>query len=290
LAWEVTLMNDRAGVVAPEIGKSVRAMGLRTNYHDLGKGPPVVMVHGSGPGVSAWANWRLTMPVLAENLRCIAVDVAGFGYTELDPNATYTMNYWVAHLKATLDALGLERVAFVGNSFGGALAANFTVRFPERVSRLVLMAANILSFPIGPELDTLAWGYEPSRENMRRLLNVFPYDKSLINDALVESRYQASNRPGYREALRAMFPAPRQRVLDAMALSEAELAGIRCETLITHGREDAFVPLSVSIRAQGLIPRSQLHTFGQCGHWVQVERPREFCALLDTFLTAPDRP
>ncbi|NPC55909.1 alpha/beta fold hydrolase [Caenimonas soli] len=281
-------MIETAPPAIPEIGKSITAMGLRTNYHDVGEGRPVVLLHGSGPGVSAWANWRLTMPVLAKQFRVIAIDLAGYGHTELDPCAVYTMDYWVAHLKAVLDALKLDKVAFVGNSFGGLLAVRFCLRYPERVSRIACMGANLLGFPIGKPLDELAWGYEPSRDNMKRLLEVFPYDKSIITDALVDGRYQASNRPAYQAAYAAMFPAPRQKVLDEMVLEEAQLSQLACETLLIHGREDAFVPLDVSVRAQAAIPRAQLHTFGQCGHWVQIEHSRTFCALLETFLGAQD--
>ncbi|WP_281063752.1 alpha/beta fold hydrolase [Sphingomonas sp. LaA6.9] len=263
-------------------------MGLQTNYHDVGTGSPVVLIHGSGPGVSAWANWRLSIPELARHSRVIAYDVAGFGFTELDPSANYTMDYWLTHLVSFLDAMGLKKVSFVGNSFGGTLAAHFAARYPERTSRLAMMGANILAHPITPALDNLGWGYEPSVEIMRELLNTFPYNKALITEALVENRYNASTRPDYHKAFRAMFPAPRQNVVNAMALSEELLGSIQCETLLIHGREDAFVPLEVSFRAQAIVPRAQLHVFGQCGHWVQIERAREFCALLETFLTGEE--
>lgn len=264
------------------------ALGLRTHYHDTGEGHPVILIHGSGPGVSAWVNWRLTIPQLARYSRVIAYDVAGFGLTELDPDATYTLDYWLDHLTAFLDALGLERVDFVGNSFGGMLAAQFAARYPARVSRLVLMGASILPHRILPDLDRLAWGYERSRDMMRELLNAFLYDPSIVTEELVENRFAASDRPDYHAAYQSMFPAPRQDVIDALGLSEKQLGALGCETLLIHGREDRFVPVDVSIRAAKLIPRSQLHVLGQCGHWVQIERQREFISLLDMFL-APRR-
>jgi len=66
----------------PEIGRSIRAAGILTNYHDLGEGFPALFIHGSGPGVSAWANWRLVLAPLAQRMRVIAPDMAGFGFTE----------------------------------------------------------------------------------------------------------------------------------------------------------------------------------------------------------------
>src|SRR2546430_10760033 len=102
----------------PEIGKSIRTNGVMTNYHEAGSGGPVVLLHGSGPGVSAWANWRLVMPALAQRHRVIAPDLVGFGFTDRPSNFNYTLGNWVAHAVALLDALQLGQVDLVGNSFG----------------------------------------------------------------------------------------------------------------------------------------------------------------------------
>ena len=67
---------------SPEIGRSVLAAGIATNVHDVGAGKPVLLIHGSGPGVTAWANWRLVLPELSKTCRAIAPDMVGFGYTE----------------------------------------------------------------------------------------------------------------------------------------------------------------------------------------------------------------
>jgi 2-hydroxymuconate-semialdehyde hydrolase len=66
----------------PEIGKSIHAGGVMTNYHEAGSDTHVILIHGSGPGVSAWANWRLGIPYLSERLHFFAYDQVGFGYIE----------------------------------------------------------------------------------------------------------------------------------------------------------------------------------------------------------------
>ena len=189
----------------PEIGRSVRAAGLATNYIEAGAGPPLVLIHGSGPGVTSYANWRLVIPPLAKQNRVLALDVAGFGYTERAPGATYDMAYWLAHLLGFLDALSLPRVNLIGNSFGGGLALAFAARHPERVDRFVMMGAAGARFQLTPGLDAV-WGYQPSLENMRRLIELFAYDQALVSEDLVRLRYQASVRPGYQETYAAMFP------------------------------------------------------------------------------------
>ena len=79
----------------PEIGQSITAGGITTNYHDVGSGPPVLLIHGSGPGVTGWANWRITLPELAKHHRALAPDMVGFGYTERPADIEYNFNTWI---------------------------------------------------------------------------------------------------------------------------------------------------------------------------------------------------
>jgi 2-hydroxymuconate-semialdehyde hydrolase len=268
---------------SPEIAKSITAAGIRTNYHDQGEGAPVLLIHGSGPGVSAWANWRLTLPELSKERRVIAPDMVGFGFTERPEGLAYGLDNWVRHAVGLLDVLGIERTDLVGNSFGGAIALALAIRHPERVRRLVLMGSVGVPFEITPGLDAV-WGYQPSIAAMRSLLDLFAYDRGLVNDELAELRYQASIRPGFQESFAAMFPAPRQRWVDAMASAEADIRALKNDTLIIHGRDDQIIPLVNSLSLHQWIDRSQLHVFGRCGHWVQIEHAARFNRLVGEFL------
>ena len=272
---------------SPEIGRRIVAAGIETNYHDVGEvsgnGAPVLLIHGSGPGVTAWANWRLVLPELAKTCRAIAPDMLGFGYTERPAGVEYSVDRWVDHAIALLDALGIEQTDLIGNSFGGAIALAMAIRHPQRVRRLVLMGSVGVPFPMTAELDAV-WGYEPSLQAMRGLLDIFAYDRSLVTDELAELRYQASIRPGFQESFSAMFPAPRQRWVDAMASAEADIRAIQHKTLVIHGRDDRVIPLANSITLNRWIDDSQLHVFGRCGHWVQIEHNRDFNQLVSNFL------
>ena len=270
----------------PEIARSVQAAGITTNYHDVGDGFPALFIHGSGPGVSAWANWRLVMPALSERLRVIAPDMAGFGFSERPAGIRYDLDTWVAQAIGLLDALGLEQADVVGNSFGGALALAMAIRHPQRVRRLVLMGSVGVPFDITEGLDAV-WGYTPSFENMRRIMDYFAWDRSLVNDELAELRYRASIRPGFQESFGAMFLAPRQRWVDALASREEDIRALPHETLIVHGRDDRVIPLLTSLTLAEWIDRSQLHVYGRCGHWTQIEHAARFAKLVGDFLTEP---
>jgi 2-hydroxymuconate-semialdehyde hydrolase len=268
---------------SPEIANSLRIGECTLNYHDQGEGDAILLIHGSGPGVTAWANWRGVIPTLSQRARIIAPDMLGFGYTscprdwKLDPDA------WVQSLVGLLDALDIPRVSIVGNSFGGAIALAFAKAHPQRVQRLVLMGAAGLSFPITEGLDKV-WGYQPSLQSMRELMEVFAYDHGLINDDLVRMRYEASIRDDVQTRFAQLFPAPRQQGVEMLALAEADLRSLLHETLLIHGRDDKVIPLEVSERMLRLIPHSQMHVFGECGHWVQIEKAAAFTRLLVDFL------
>ncbi len=270
-------------MTSPELGITIDAAGIATNVHMAGHGRPVLLLHGSGPGVSAWANWRLTLPELAEQFTVIAPDIVGFGYTERPAGIAYTLDTWVAHAIGVLDESGVEQADVVGNSFGGALALGLAIRHPERVRRLVLMGSVGVPFAITPGLDAV-WGYEPSVEAMEGLLHLFAFDRGLIGEDLARLRFEASVRPGVQEAYRAMFPAPRQVALDALTHDPDDIARMTAPTLIVHGRDDQVIPVQNAIDLLRLIDDAQLHVFGRCGHWIQIERAREFVRLVSDFL------
>jgi 2-hydroxy-6-oxo-octa-2,4-dienoate hydrolase len=272
----------------PEVGSRVVANGIGTNYLTAGDGPPVVLVHGSGPGVSAYANWRLLIPQLAQRYTVYALDMVGFGFTDRPDGVDYTIKTWTDQLLGFLDALGLDRVSLVGNSFGGAVALRTAAEHPDRIDHLVLMGSVGVPFPITEGLDAV-WGYEPSFENMRAIMDYFAYSRDLVNDELAEVRYQASIQPGFHESYSAMFPAPRQRWVDAMVTPDEAIAAITAPTLVVHGREDRVIPLANSYRLLELVPHAQLHVFGHCGHWSQIEWADEFAGLVADFLTQPAR-
>lgn len=268
----------------PEIGERVDVAGIGTNYIAAGSGDPLILIHGSGPGVTAFANWRGVIPDLAKQFHCFAPDTLGFGYTDFPADIDgFDMERWVAHLVGFMDALDIPKAHFIGNSYGGALTLALAVRHPDRVGRIVLMGAAGLEFDLTPGLAEV-WGYQPSLEAMRQLMKTFAFDPDLVKEEIVKSRFDASVRPGAQEAFARLFPEPRQRWLLELATPEDKLRAMPHHTLLVHGREDVIVPYECSVRFHQLIANSELHVFGRCGHWTQIERRDRFVELVIPFL------
>ena len=266
--------------------KTVGAEGVETSYLEAGSGPPVLMMHGSGPGVSGTANWQYNIPVLAEKFHVLAPDIVGFGATERPTDIVYSLRAWTDHVWAFLDALGIEKTAIVGNSLGGRIALQMATDRPERISRMVLMGSPGVGMSLTEGLQALR-AYEPSHDAMRALLrNYFAVDPTLITDELVTIRYEASVADGAYEAYRAMFFDPRHKGSE-LGITEQEVRAIATPALLVHGREDKVVPLSVSVSMLDLLPNADLHVFSHCGHWTQIERADEFSALVKDYLDRP---
>jgi pimeloyl-ACP methyl ester carboxylesterase len=274
-------MTDSA---RPEVGATAVANGIKTNYLEAGEGDPVILIHGSGPGVTAYANWRVVIPALAQKFRVIAPDVVGFGFTERPSDVEFGVQTWANQVLGLMDSLGVHRAHLVGNSFGGAIALRIATQYPDRVDRMVLMGSMGVDFPITEGLERV-WGYEPSFENMRRVLDVFAYSRDLVNDELAEVRYRGSIQPGFQESFSAMFPAPRQRWVGAMTSPEAEIRALPHKTLLIHGREDQVIPVQASFKLLELIDNADLHVFSHCGHWSMIERSAEFNRLVSEFFS-----
>jgi pimeloyl-ACP methyl ester carboxylesterase len=268
----------------PEIGATADANGIKTNYLEAGKGDPVVLIHGSGPGVTSYANWRLVLPALAENFRVVAPDMVGFGFSERPANIQYGVQTWADQVVGLMDTLELPTAHLVGNSFGGAIALRIATQHPDRVGKLVLMGSMGVPFPITEGLDRV-WGYEPSFENMRKVLDVFAYSRDLVNDELAEVRYRGSIQPGFQESFAAMFPAPRQRWVEAMCTPEEDIRRLPHRTLIVHGREDQVIPVQTSLRLMELIDNADLSVFSHCGHWSMIERTEDFNRSVSEFFS-----
>ena len=253
----------------------------------------ILFLHGSGPGVTAWSNWQFALPALDGQFHCLAPDLAGFGATDHptpSPTNMHTwMRVWVDQCKALLDELKIEKAHLVGNSMGGAIALHLLMDAPDRFERVVHMGPIGTPHRITPALDRL-WGFydDPTVQTFRNYIRWFVYDDAFLADRLdgiAKTRFEAAMNPDVQRSFEAMFPAPRQTAIDDLVVSELALRRMTHPTLLVHGRDDHIVPMETSLYLLEHLPNAQLHVYGQCSHWIQVEYAKSFNQLLAQFFS-----
>lgn len=271
------------GTALSRQGSRVTCGGIDTHYHDVGSGLPVVLLHGSGPGVTARSNWERTIEALSGDFRTIAPEMVGYGATERPPGIAYGVSTWMRHVLDFLDALSLETVDIVGNSMGALVALHIAQAHPDRIRRLVLMGAPAPGMQPTEGLRALR-AYEPSLENMRRLIaDHFLFDRAALTEDLVQARYEASRDPQVHEAYRSMFHDPKHAGND-LNLTADGVRSIAARTLIVHGREDKVIPPDCALELFSLISGSDVGILSRSGHWPQIERSADFARLVTGFL------
>jgi 4,5:9,10-diseco-3-hydroxy-5,9,17-trioxoandrosta-1(10),2-diene-4-oate hydrolase len=261
----------------------------RLHYHEAGAGPSLVLLHGSGPGVSGWSNFRGNLGVFARHFRTVVPDLPGFGRSDRPPLDRAYPRVAAEHLLRLLDALEMDRAHLLGNSMGGYVALEFALAHPDRVERIVGMgpgglAANIL----GPEQSEGArrlgeFMAAPSREAMERWVDTMVANKKVVDDALIDERLANALAPGAIESAIAIFLSLAQHP-EPVPLW-ARVKDIKAPTLITWGRDDRMLPVEGALFGFRQMPNAELHIFSRCGHWAQVERKDEFERVVIEFLT-----
>jgi 4,5:9,10-diseco-3-hydroxy-5,9,17-trioxoandrosta-1(10),2-diene-4-oate hydrolase len=274
---------------------------MRIHYHEAGPegsdALPVVILHGGGPGASAWSNFGRNLPVFAARYRTLMPDQPGFGRSAAPPVEGNYFTFSARALVSLLDQLGIGQVHLVGNSLGGGTAVRFALDYPDRAGKLVLMGPGGLSINVfSPDptegvskLAAFAAPPGPSKEKMEAFLRALVFRQKLITDELVDERYAYASTPESIAAMAAMgmsFYDPRY-AQDGMLWRDAHR--LRNEVLLIWGREDRVNPLDGALVALKQIRKAQLHVFGGCGHWAQLEKFDEFNRLALDFLDGVER-
>ena len=266
---------------------------LRLHYNDVGQGAQtVVLLHGSGPGASGWANFHRNIEPLARaGYRLLLLDCPGWSKSDSIVSTGSRSDLNARCLHAVLDGLGITQpVHIVGNSMGAHSAVAFALAHPGRVARLVLMGGGTGGpsqfVPMPTEGIKLigALYREPTVENLRRMMDVFVHDASSLTEALYQQRLAniLARRDHLENFVKSLQAHPRQFPDYGHRLGE-----IRARTLVVWGRDDRFVPLDVGLRLIWGIADAEMHIFNQCGHWAQWEHAQRFNTLVEEFLARP---
>lgn len=264
--------------------KTIHAGGVRLHYNDIGEGPPVVCLHGGGPGASGWSNFSQNVPALKASHRLLLVDMPQFGRSEKVVIKEGRLTYVARVLKDFLERIEIPRAHFIGNSMGAQTAFKFAIDYPDRIHRLVALGNGAITqtvFSPRPSegvkmIQEFYKGEGPSPQKLRRLISTLVYDASFLTDALLAERYAAAA-DAETVALWSKTPPPNEDL-------GAALAKVTCPTLLVWGIEDRFSPIEGGLALLKRLKDARLHVFAQCGHWAQVEKAREFERLALDFL------
>ncbi len=258
-----------------------------------GDGPPLLFLHGLG---GIWQNWLLNLPAFMGTHRVVAVDLPGFGQSEM-PAGKLSMPGLAHTVDALCGELGLVEPVVVGNSMGGFVGAELAVSFPTRVSKLVLVAAAGLSTEYLVREPLLAgaraWAVltartgvraeiAVSRPRLRRaaLQVVVRYPERLSVPLAIEL-VRGANAPGFIPAFDALM---RHSFRD-------NLERIEIPVLIVWGRNDILVPVDDAEMYEHLIGENARSViFEDTGHLPMLERPSRFNELLAGFIAGEREP
>jgi 2-hydroxy-6-oxonona-2,4-dienedioate hydrolase len=261
-------------------------------YHEAGDGPPLVLLHGSGPGVSGWQNYRGVLAALAEHHRCLVLEFPGFGVS--DPVKGHPMMTAAAAVLQLLDGLGLQSADMIGNSMGGIVALNVAAAHPRRVGKLVTIGGvGLTLFSASPAEGInllMEFAANPTRERLVEWLHSMVYDRALVTEELIEERWALATAADSLATARAMYS--RETFLArqaAMADSDqppywAMLHKVSAPTLLTWGRDDRVSPLDSVLVPMRTMPNAEVHVFPRCGHWTMLEQRDAFVATVLAFL------
>lgn len=265
-------------------------LNLQLHYNDLGQGAEtVVMLHGSGPGASGWANFNRNLePLVNAGYRVILMDCPGWSKSDPIVCTGSRSDLNARALKGLLDALSLERVHLIGNSMGAHSVVAFALANPQRIGKLVLMGGGTGGpsqfVPMPTEGIKLLQGLyrEPSIENLKKMMNVFVFDSSNLTEELFQARLDnmLSQQEHLDNFVKSLAANPKQFTDYGPRLGE-----IAAPALIIWGRDDRFVPMDVGLRLLWGMQNAELHIFNRCGHWAQWEHADKFNRMVLDFLT-----
>ncbi|MGW0829291.1 alpha/beta fold hydrolase [Streptomyces prunicolor] len=262
----------------------VDVAGVRTRVLRAGSGPELILLHGTGGHLEAYAR---DIAGLAADFRVTAYDMVGHGWSDL-PDRPYTIDVLSAHLLGLMDALGIDSAHLSGESLGGWVTAWTAAYHPERVERLVLNTpGNIANKPevmVKMRDSTLAAVRDPSDETVRRRVEFLFHDTSMVTDELVNLRRAVYGRPGFLRAIENTLVLQDPEIRKDFAWDPAWVGRITAPTLLLWTDHDPTGGLDEAAMLQSWLSDARLHVIEDAGHWPQWEKPAEFLRAHRDFL------
>lgn len=230
--------------------RNIRVGDINTHYLVSGSGPPLILIHGGG-SVGAEKEWQANFQSLARYHTVYAPDLVGYGKSD-KPKLNYTLKLFNSFFEQFLDSLAFSEVSLLGHSLGGGIALDYTLKFPDRVKKLVLVDTIGLSDEIG------AAG--------KLLFPLFITIARMRGDHTFVSLMTGGNGG------------------EPVEVYMNRLHEISTPTLLLWGRWDGYVPVKLAYLANQKLPNSDIHIFKWCWHAPQKQKSNEFNRIVTEFL------
>ncbi|MFE3032583.1 alpha/beta fold hydrolase [Streptomyces canus] len=265
--------------------------GKKIFVAETGGGPPVLLLHGGGPGASGVSNYQRNIAELAKEYRVIVPDLPGYGRSTKGIDLTDPFGSLADAIRGLLDALGLDKAHMVGNSYGGACALRLALDTPDRVDRMVLMGPGGIgttrALPT-PGLNSLLNYYSgdgPSRPKLEKFIrNYLVFNAADVPDSVVDARYRDSVDPEVVAAPPLRRPKSLRALWKMDFTRDARLSRLPVPTLVLWGAADQVNRSSGGRMLAERMPNCDLYEVANTGHWVQFERAVLFNRLCADFL------
>lgn len=252
--------------------------GIEVQYLRGGKGKPLLLLHGSGPGASSLGNWKSVLEPLAEKYEVFAMDLIGFGGSGRKPAAPFfDYGLWARQAAAMLDLIPGQRVGVIGHSLSASLALTLAAQ-SEKVAAVLTTGAMGAHFELR-DGTARTWTCPRNRDELVKAIGGLIHDTSGIGESYYQAREKVIYAEGYADYFDSMFGGDKQKYIDAAVISASTLEQVGQPVLMLHGRnDDAFPATSTSTLAQGLAD-ADVVLLSRCSHSVAVERSSTFLAL-----------
>ena len=264
---------------------NARFTGMRVAFFDEGEGRLVLLVHGGGSKL----DWRANVEPLSQRFRVVAPDLPGFGRSE-KPEQDYTLAFYDQFLEQLVKELGETRIALVGHSMGGLVAARFAAAHPDIVERLILVAPMGFGPEIHPAIRLMQVPVvgtllgRPSLAGTRRLLQTLIAKREFITEDLVRETFELQREPGAARAFASIFGTLVRPFRGVVARVPEAIAALGPRTMVIWGKADALIPCRHLGIARERLPGGRFLVFEGCGHFPQLEDAAQFNAAVSDFL------
>lgn len=263
-------------------GIKFRFENIPVHVVEGGSGFPLLLIHGSGPGASTFANWRLILEPLARRYRIFGMDLIGFGSSGRRAGPPYfDVDFWLRQCRAMIDQMPGEKIGVIGHSLSAALALKLAAAEP-RIAKVLTTGSMGAPFQVN-EGTIRCWSFPKDRAELVALAETLIYDRRHITEAYLENRITTLWKDGaYEEYFTSMFSGDYQRFVTETLLSKEELSRIKIPVSMLHGRNDIAFPHEVTMQIAESLPQADVGLLAHCSHSIALEFPEKLLSACHT--------